>query len=326
MNPFKAVRLGLGRAKRRKRAVLLYWLFHTAMALTVALPLAGTGIAMVAKTKYGDELLHDFDLMFLAEAVYQAGSTAWALCVLTAAILPLYIGTIYLSGGALNVLRRSDEFYSPALFWDGAGRYFWRFLRVSLYSLIAWIPFAIARGGLGLAIRKIWGEGMEGGPGYFWTQVQTVVSLLLAAYAITVVDYTRARLAAQGSRQAFKTLLQTMRWVVRNPVLTFGPWALLALAFAFATALYLKVASWIPATITPLAIVLIVVQQAYVLFRVFVRFVGWGAVIEIDSAARGDNESHEPEQEVFSYVDNGGDGSLRAGAAVDPEAESPEAG
>ncbi len=326
MNPFKALRLGWGRAMQRKRAIVLYWLFHTAMALTVALPLAGTGIAMVAKTKYGDELLRDFDLMFLMEAVYQAGSTAWAPYVLAAALLPLYIGTIYLSGGALNVLRKNDEFYSPALFWEGAGRYFWRFLRVSLYSLIAWIPFAIARGGLGLAINKIWGEGMEGGPVYFWTQVQTVISLLLAAYAMAVVDYTRARLAAEDSRQAFRILLQTMRWVVRNPVLTFGLWALLAVVFALATALYLKVASWIPATIMPLAIILIVVQQAYVLSRVFLRFAGWGAVIEIDSAVRGDNESHEPEQEVFSFVGNGGDGGLRAGAAVDPEAESPEAG
>jgi len=128
MHPIKAVRLGWGRAKARKHAMMLYWLFHTAMALTVAIPLAGTAIGMVAKTKYGDELLRDFDLMFLMEALYRAGSTGWPLYSGAAALLVLFIGVIYLNGGALNVLRRQEEAYSHALFWQGAGLYFWRFL------------------------------------------------------------------------------------------------------------------------------------------------------------------------------------------------------
>jgi hypothetical protein len=306
--------------------MVLYWLFHTAMALTVAIPLAGTAIGIVAKTKYGDELLRDFDLMFLMEAVHRAGSTEWTTYAGAAALLVLYVGVIYLNGGAMNVLRKQEQVYSPALFWEGAGLYFWRFLRVSLYSLIAWIPCVIVQGGLRLAVKKIWGEGMEEAPVYFARQVITVLSVLLAGYAITVVDFTRARLATEGSRRAFSALLKTTLWVARNSLLTFGPWAILGLAFALATTLYVKMSNWIPTTITPLVVFVIILQQAYVLLRVCLRFIGWGAVIEIDKAVRGDNESHEPEQEVFSYVGKGGDGSLRAGAAVDPEAESPQAG
>lgn len=326
MNPFRAVKLGWGRAAARKRAIALYWFLHTALALTVAIPLAGAGIGMVAKTKYGDELLREFDLMFVMEAVHRAGSAGWMLYSAAAAVLPLYIGVIYLNGGAFHVLRRREDAYTPALFWEGAGLYFWRFLRVSLYSLIAWIPLLVFRGVSRLAIEKAWGEGMEEAPVYVARQASMAILLLLAGYAVTVVDFTRARLAAEGSRRALATLVRTMRWVAMNPVLTFGPWAILGCVFALVTVVYLKVSNWIPTSAIPLVVFLIILQQAYVLARVVLRFAGWGATIEIDQAVWGDNESHEPEQEVYSYVGNGGDGSLRAGATADPEAESPQAG
>jgi hypothetical protein len=325
MNPFKAIRLGLGKAKRRKRAMLLYWLFHTLLALIAAAPLAGVGIGLVAKTRYGDELLRDFDLMFLFEAVYRAGRVQWAAFGAVPLLLAVYIGAIYLAGGAFTVLRKTEEVYSPAMFWEGAGHYFWRFLRVSLYSVIAWMPFAIVGAVMKRTTDKIWGEGMAGGPLYVAGQVRSVVLLLLAAYAVTVVDFTRARLVEERSRRVFRTLLRTMQFVAGNLFLSMGPWALLGIAFAIISALYIKFANWIPTTLTVLVILVIVVQQAYVLARVWLRFVGWGAVIEIDAAARG--EYHEPEQEVFSYVGgDGGDGSLRRGAAVEPEAEGPQAG
>lgn len=325
MNPFQAIRTGLSVASRRKRAILLYWVFHTLLALAAAIPLASVGISMVAKTRYGDELLRDFDLMFLMEALYNAGRTDWA-PALAAALLPLvWIGAIYLAGGAFTVLQNTAEAYAPAIFWEGAGLYFWRFLRVSLYSAIAWIPFGLLGAVLKKSADRIWGEGMVGGPLYVASHVRTVVLLLLAAYAVTVVDFTRARLAAEHSRRAFRTLLKTLLFVLRNPLLTMTPWLALALAFAAFTALYLQFANWMPTTATALVILVIVVQQAYVLTRVWLRFVGWGAVIAIDAAARG--EHHEPEQEVFSYVGGGGgDGALSARAAADPEAESPQAG
>ncbi|NWF84129.1 MAG: hypothetical protein HXY18_09905 [Bryobacteraceae bacterium] len=323
MNALRALILGWEKAKRRKRAVALYWAFHTLIALVAAVPLAGIGITQAARTRYGDELLRDFDLMFVLEAAYRVGPLDWAVFILVPLLMLLHVGVVYLNGGALHVLRRDNEAYSPALFWGGAGLYFWRFLRVSLYSVLAWVPLFVVNGAIRKGAGKIWGEGMVGGPVFVATQVRIALLVLLAGYAVSVVDYARARLAAENSRRAFKQLIAAMVFVARRPWLAMGPWAALAILFGAVSALYLKVANFVPVTVMPAAILMIVLQQAFILMRISLRFIGWGAVIEIDAAARG--EGHEPEQEVFSHV-HGGDGSLRAGAEADPEAESPAAG
>lgn len=324
MNAFRAIQLGWTRAKGRKRAMALYWAFHTIIALLAAVPLAGIGITQVAKTRYGEELLRDFDLMFVMEAAYRVGPVDWAFFILVPLLMLLHVGVVYLNGGALHVLRRDDEAYTPALFWEGAGLYFWRFLRVTLYSALAWIPVFVASAGIRKGAEKIWGEGMVGGPVYVASQIRIVVLALLAGYAVTVADFARARLAAENSRRAFQQVIAAMVFVARRPWLAMGPWALLAVVFVAASALYLKVANFVPVTVMPVAILMIVLQQAFILMRICLRFIGWGAVIGIDAAARG--EGHEPEQEVFSYVDGGGDSGLRASAEADPEAESPAAG
>lgn len=323
MNAFRALKLGWMKAKRRKRAIGLYWAFHTLIALLAAVPLAGIGITQVAKSRYGDELLRDFDLMFVMEAAYRVGPVDWAFFILVPLLMLLHVGVVYLNGGALHVLRRDNEAYSPALFWEGAGLFFWRFLRVSLYSVLAWIPFFAANLAVRKGADKIWGEGMVGGPVFVASQIRLLLLLLMAGYAVTVVDFTLARLAAENSRWAFRQLIAAMVFVAKRPWLAMGPWALLAIVFLAASALYLKVANFVPVTVMPLAILMIVLQQAFILMRICLRFTGWGAVIEIDAAARG--EAHEREQEVFSY-DGGGDSGLRASAEADPEAESPAAG
>ncbi len=326
MNALSALKTGWRVAIRRKRAITLYWVFHTLLALAVAFPLAGIGISLVAKTKYGDELLRDFDLMFLFEAAQAAGRSEWTLFLLIPLLLLLFTLAIYLAGGAFHILRRTEDAYPPALFWEGAGLHFWRFLRISLYSLLAWLPFTIVSLSTNGIIKKLWGEGMTARPVYIAGQVKTVLLALCAGYAITVADFTRARVAAEGTRHVFKVLLRTMAFAVSRPLLVLGPWAVLGAAFALITWLYLKFANMLPAGVTPLVILLIIVQQAYVLVRVLLRFTGWGAVIAIDAAARGAH--HEPEQALYSHIGggDGGDGRLRAGTEADPEAESPQAG
>lgn len=325
MNAFTGLKLGWTVARRRKRAILTYWLFHTLLALAAAVPLAGLGISLAAKTKYGGELLGEFDLMFLFEAARSAGSVEWAAYLAVPLILLLIVVAVYLAGGAFHVLRRTADAYSAALFWEGAGLHFWRFLRVSFYSVLAWIPFLLLRAILSKATDRIWGEGMEGRPIYIAGHAQAVLLLLCAGYALAVTDFTRARIAAEGTRRVFGAILRTMRFVAARPFLAMGPWAVLGAMLWFLTWLYLKFANLLPAGPMPLVILLIIVQQAYVLARVFLRFAGWGAVIAVDAAARG--EHHEPEQEVFSHVAaGGGDGGLRAGAEADPEAEGSQAG
>lgn len=326
MNALVALKTGLSGALSRKRAVALYWVAHTLLALSAAIPLAGMGISLVAKTKYGDELLRDFDVMFFFEAAQAAGRPEWTLFLTVPLLVLLFVIAIFLAGGAFHTLRRTETAYSPALFWEGAGLYFWRFLRISLYSALAWLPFVLIQAVVTRSVKEIWGEGMAEGPVHIAGQVKSIVLLLCAGYAVTVVDFTRARVAASGSTDVFKTLLRTMRFVLRRPFLTLCPWTLLAVMLALCTWLYLKFAAILPPGVMPLVILLIIVQQAYVLLRVLLRFTGWGAVIAIDAAVRGDH--HEPEQAVFSYVDRdgGGDGSLRTAAEADPEAESPQAG
>jgi hypothetical protein len=99
-----------------------------------------------------------------------------------------------------------------------------------------------------------------------------------------VLDYAKVRLVCDDTKGAMKALLRAFGFVHRNFRLTMGVWLLNALLFGVASLIYLQVSNSVTAVSMWAIALMIVWQQAYVLFRTAQRFAAWGAAIEVYSA------------------------------------------
>lgn len=288
MLPLIAYWSGLGRAWRRKRMLALYWFLHTLCALGAALPLMAVVAPQLGRSRLGDELMRQFDLAWLAE-IYTAAGEAAAPPVLFAALAAgciLLAASVYLAGGAVLMLAREEAAYSPEEFWRNAGRNFWPFLRLALYSLIPYAGAFLVAGLVRRGAEALWGEGLEARPLVWAGDARLVLIAVLFGLISTAMDFAKVRLALSGSRQSLRACLGSLRLVGRNPGVVFWLWACFAATGAALAYAYVELAVRLETRGAAFFVLLVLLQQAYVLARTGLRFAAWGAAAELDPVLR----------------------------------------
>lgn len=287
MLPLIAFWNGLERAAARAKMLVLYWFVHTLFALFAALPAAAVALPPLLRSRLADELVKQFDLAWLAE-LYAASGRHAAPAVLAAAALAglaAWLAGVFLSGGAVALLAASDQPYSPAAFWQNAGRNFWRFFRLSFYFIVIHGCAYAIFGLIPAAARAVWGEGLAAAPIVYsdWLRL----ALLVPAFGLisTASAFAKVRLVLADSRQSLRACLGSLRLLVRNPGVLFWLWACFAAAGLAAAWLYVQAANRLE-SVPALLPLLILAQQAYVFARIFLRFALWGAAAEMDPLLR----------------------------------------
>ncbi len=287
MLPWIAWWSGLGRAWRRKRMLALYWCFHTLCALAAALPLMAIAVPQLRRSRLGDELMRQFDLAWLAEIYAAAGAALPAAATAGAAASAILLaGAVYLAAGAVPVLARDEPAYSQEIFWRNAGKHFWPYLRLSLYSMAAYGAAFAATALLQRGAEAVWGEGLEARPLVMTGYARLALLILLSGLISTAMDFAKVRLALSGSRQSLRACFGSLLLVWRNLGVVFGLWACFAATGALLAYVYVELAARLEAGGAALFALLVLLQQAYVLARIGLRFAAWGAAAELDPILR----------------------------------------
>lgn len=273
------------RTAQRKRMVVLYWFTQTLCAAVAALPALGFVIPHSSHSLYGGEMLRHFDMMYLAELMDAARSSMLglaALPVLLAVALSL-LAAVFLSGGAVTLLVSDNEPYTPAAFWHGCGRNFWRFLRLALYSLFFYAIALSVNGALSKAIDKAWGKGMVEAPIVHANWARQALLLLLFLFISMAMDFAKVRLVAGDSRRSLRACFGSFGFALRRAASVLPVWLALGLALALSTALYVAIANRIEAPTMGAIAALFVIQQVYVLARVWLRMMSWGSAAAFEA-------------------------------------------
>jgi hypothetical protein len=288
MLPLIAFWSGLERAWGRKRMLVLYWFFHTLCAALAALPWMGIAVPALSRSRLGDELMKEFDLGWLAEIAAQAGTGAPAAAIVASGAAALILGlvAVCLSAGAVPLLALPESPYSPESFWRHAGRNFWPFLRLSLYSVVPYSAALALAGMLRSGAHALWGDGLEAAPLVWANHVRLVFLIVTAGLVSTAMDFAKVRLALSGSRQSLRACLGSLRLVWRHPGVMFWLWACFAIAQGLAAGLYVELAKRLEGGGVAAFVVLVILQQCYVMCRAGLRFAAWGAAAELDPILR----------------------------------------
>ena len=152
---------------------------------------------------------------------------------------------VFFAGGWLQIVLERTRGQSLRRFLFGGARYFWRFLRVMFITLLVilffgWLlygsPFKELVLGSWLGVPKAdWGtlETLDS-EGTMFAVRATLDVLYALIFGLTLcwADYTRTRLALQGTNSAVWAGLQTFFTILRHPIMTLRPLVLLLLVEA----------------------------------------------------------------------------------------------
>jgi hypothetical protein len=271
MSPWAAFKVGTGKIRLHKRLVLWLYLANAVFAATLVFPLRSV-IAEISKTDLAAEFTSGFpfDVFLGIWPKYSSAFKSLGLAALSLGVLYLALN-IFLMGGIVATMAGNQRI-SFRRFLHSASRYFLRFLRLSILMVVVL--------GCVVAAYAVWGQPIVTDQvknattdvaSFMWRAGGIAVVLVFVSVVIMVFDYAKIRTVIDSRRSMFVATLVglgfSLRRILRTISLFYLNLALVALLFA----IYLLVESRFSNATTASMAGLFIVQQLFVLGRIWMR-------------------------------------------------------
>lgn len=269
---------GVKRAFLEPKMIAVLWLVNFVSASVIYFLFSGYLSDKIGNRLVAANFLEGFDFKTFFELIVHEGQGLhWI--VTTALILAFmyYWVSLFLHGGILSVLKsrgitgdsetRGKRFAS--VFFQGAGKYFGRFFRLAIYSLLLWIVLGIVYYLLDLILKSLTAGGTNEQAILFRYLARPVIILILYFLIRMIGDYARILIVVEDSRAVFRSLIQAIQFVLGNFFKTLILYYLVLITGVAVFAVYWIVQKMIP-TQTLLPILL-----AFLIGQVFILSRGW---------------------------------------------------
>jgi hypothetical protein len=211
---------GLSAAARRPKTIAILWLAN----VLCALPLYVLTSAMFAAA-LGSSLLGARPDMNAIVEVLTSSSAGLRDLMLAGAVLfaAAQLVAIFLAGGVLGTIRAAAEPRPLASsFFEDGGRYYGRFLRLTLLSVLFLIPAAAVYVIIDGILSAVASDPAREQLGFVLTLVRIGAALVLFNLVRMVLDYARIRTVERDARSMALELLAALRFVMGRLGRTLG--------------------------------------------------------------------------------------------------------
>lgn len=288
MTSLQALSLSRSHLLRTKRIWALVWLLHTLMAAALAAFPAAFVAQSLAHSNWSQSLFREFDISWVFETLQAQkgmpfGAVAAAAAAISLLLLPL---NSFLAGGAIAQYLTRDLPLTPRRFFENCGRYFWRFFRLFLISLLFYGLVLMLSASLNRLADKIWGKGMVAWPLVWAGRIRMLVVLVLFLLVHLVFDYAKIILVWEDRRSAWRSMTEAWRFILRNKARTLGLFALLLVLVLLIGLAWWGFRAATDSAPASLLVLVVVAQQCYVLARIGMRLLGWASQAELAKSLR----------------------------------------
>jgi hypothetical protein len=252
----------------------LLWLFNLLFAGAVYFQFSDYLNSVLASSGAAAKFLTSFDMNTFIEMLVHEGQ---AMQVILSTAMLMMIGyltaNIFLNGGILFSLNQPREKggkrHLAPLFFQGAGKFFGRFLRLCIYSLILWAGFIFIILVLAMILKPITSGGTNESLMFTLVLLRLIIAVFLFFLIKMITDYARIRIVVEDSRKVFQSLFQAVGFVFRRFLGTQAVYYLFVLTAAALFALY-----WvIRGTVKTRALLPILI--AFLIAQIFIISRGW---------------------------------------------------
>jgi hypothetical protein len=271
----KSIQTGLRRAQTHWQVSVIVYAVNLVFALGFAIAFKNLLADEFAMRDVSSRLVEGFDFTFLSDMSYANASIASLLKLLNWLIVGYVVMSVFFSGGIIATLRR-EAFSFPDFFADSA-RYVGRFIVLGLcFAPTLLLPILVV-----VAFSTIGGTQSDNAvsevPVVIWTVAGIGIAAITLAFFHLVFEVAKFEVASE-SMKPFRAFVSAFKIVFKNFPSFFGIVVVfLALIGAIGGVLHLLA----PTAETGVGIfVLVLMQQALVVSRVFLRVATIGGLME----------------------------------------------
>jgi hypothetical protein len=254
---------------KKAKMLLFLYLAHFFFSLLIIAPFYFLLQKDFSRSILGEKMFQGMDLLWIGDLIYKYQNISSLLAGWLLVPFVLFVVLqIFLNGAILGRIAAGENRMNlPGLLSDG-GRYFGRFSRVFLLSLMGYL-FIIGLIGRLLAFPfKYWLEGASTQWTTFYaSSLRFLLLLLLISIVKMFFDYVKVRLVAEDSRKALRAFLLNFAFLGKRFFKAWALFLLVGLLFLVFSLTYLIVARWIPGAGAGALLILFLWQQAYIVAR-----------------------------------------------------------
>jgi hypothetical protein len=270
---YRCMKEGLTLMGRQRRLSLLLWLWTLLLALMATIPLSQWWKNALGNAPEADRLLEGFSSQILKEVSIYDQNSLWQLVTSINGLLLLFalLASSFVAGGTLGLIAGTGNGPTMAQFMSGAGRYFWRFLRLMvLGGIVAGLVLGLIAMATSPLVSRFSDAGWER-TSLLGGMIQAALLMALAACFTVVLDYARIRMVVEPSNRAVRSFFSAVGFVFFR-----APGALVLAAFfgILSTAVWLicfGLSTSVPAKTGLTILFIAAIQQLLLLVRCALR-------------------------------------------------------
>jgi hypothetical protein len=281
MAVFKAVGSGIATASRRPRLLLILWVINVLFALLIAGPFFALFRADLGHSLLGRNL-QALDFIWLGDLVFKYQDMApAALAAVTTPVIFYALVYVFLNGGIIGRLLDGERRTTPQTFFSDCGRYFWRFVRLFLVSLLFYaLAFGVVLQALSALLKPVSERALTEWPDFWISGLHSVAALLFLSLVHMIFDYARILVVAEDDHRVLHALKTALRFVGKRFFRAWFLYLLIAAGFVAGTAVYAAAGQAIPSEGLAWTALGILWGQVFIAFRLWTKMVFFSAQAE----------------------------------------------
>jgi hypothetical protein len=274
MSVLKAIAKGMGTTLRKPRLVVILYVFNLVFAVAAAAP-----FLLLVHQELGHSLagsnVRPADVTWLGEAALKYGNALMPLLGLVLTVGFLYLALqVFFNGGVVGRLLDREGRTTLEPFFADCGRYFWRYVRIFLISLIfLFLTFGVLLKLLSALIRPASESAVTEWLPLILSNLHFLVALLLLSIVHMIVDYARIAVVADGEAKVLRALRHALKFLGKRFFRAWAIYLLLVLLTLVGTVVFYAVLGRFAAPAVAGTVAGLVWMQIYVLFRIWMRTV-----------------------------------------------------
>jgi len=270
---------GIKEATLQPKMIFVLWLRNFIFGIAIFYLFSRFLTRAIGNSVLADSLLERFDFNVFFEVLFHHGDSLNVILMVELVLICLYfLVSIFFYGGILSILTLPPEAKEvkrlfAQTFFQGAGKFFGRFFRLSIYSLILWAAFILINLLLNPVGRFLTGNGTHEWMVFYFFWIRVAIGLFLVFLIRMILDYSRIEIVILDSRAVFLSLFKTIKFVFQKFGKTLALYYLLVLTGIVVIIIFWLVRSYLPSFSSPWLTMLVpfVVAQLFIALKSWLR-------------------------------------------------------
>lgn len=283
MNLMSVFTFALKRATAERRMVMLLYATNLLLAAVLALAFRSVLISAFGSTMATSGLMEGLNFNTLTELLLKHGAEVGAVFnqIVWYVLLYMIINTL-LAGGILTTLREKETRFTVREFFAGCGIYFFRFFRLFLlFGILLIILAFVWMAVLGVLFNAVTAEGSSEIPYIVWAIVILILFFIPLMVLLVIADYTKVSTVLSNTHAMVRAAWRSTKFVFRNFLRVIGLQLLMLLVPIVLFLIYLWLDLTIGMTTVTTLLVMFVIQQIFVVTRVWTRVFFFSGELEL---------------------------------------------